>query len=54
MNLARRVRYDILGIYFADTLSARELGSDGRYSRVAPRPGEPGVSSQRVLLDTPV
>ncbi len=52
--LAHRVRYGILGIYLADTLSARELGSDGRYSRVAPRPGEPGVSSQRVLLDTPV
>ena len=35
----------------ADTVLARELRRDGIYSRVKPRPGEPAVSSQAVLLD---
>jgi polyphosphate kinase len=50
--LVRRVRDQILGIYLADTVLARELRRGGIYSRVKPRPGEPAVSSQAVLLDT--
>jgi polyphosphate kinase len=49
--LAHRVRYEILDSYLSDTLSARELLPSGRYRRLAPRPGEPGVSSQSLLLD---
>ena len=50
--LVRRVRDQILGTYLADTVLARELRCDGIYSRVKPRSGEPGVSSQAVLVDT--
>jgi polyphosphate kinase len=50
--LVRRVRDQILETYLSDTVLARELRRDGTYSRVKPRPGEPGVSSQAVLLDT--
>ncbi len=49
--LVRRVRDQILGTYLADTVLARELRREGIYSRVKPRPGEPAVSSQEVLLD---
>ena len=49
--VAHRVRYEILDSYLSDTLSARELLPSGRYRRLAPRPGEPGVSSQSLLLD---
>jgi len=49
--LAQRLRYEILDTYLADTLSARELCVNGRYRRVVPRPGEPGIACQSVLLD---
>jgi len=49
--LAHRV-HDILDVCLADTSSARELRSDGRYVRATPRPGEPVVSCQAVLLQT--
>ena len=49
--LAARVRYEILDVYLLDTLSARELLPDGRYRRVSPRPGEPGLACQSALLD---
>ena len=49
--LAHRVRYEVLDAYLSDTLSARELLPNGRYRRLMPRPGEPGVSSQSLLLD---
>jgi polyphosphate kinase len=49
--LAHRVRYEILDAYLSDTLSARELMANGRYRRLMPRPGEPGISSQSLLLD---
>jgi polyphosphate kinase len=48
-GLAHRVRYEILGTYLADTVSAKELLPNGRYRRVTPRPGEPGISCQAVL-----
>ncbi len=48
-GLARRVRYEILDTYLSDTMSARELLPNGRYRRLTPRPGEPGVSCQAVL-----
>jgi polyphosphate kinase len=49
--LADRLRYEILDAYLLDTLSARELLSSGRYRRVTPRPGEPGVACQSALLN---
>ncbi len=49
--LAHRVRYEILDTYLSDTLSARQLLASGRYRRLAPKPGEPGISSQALLLD---
>ena len=49
--LAHRVRYEILDAYLSDTLSARELLANGRYRRLMPRAGEPGISSQSLLLD---
>jgi polyphosphate kinase len=49
--VAHRVRYEVLDAYLCDTLSARELLSSGRYRRLTPRSGEPGVSSQSLLLD---
>ena len=49
--LADRLRYEILDAYLLDTLSARELLPDGKYRRVTPRPGEPGIACQSALLD---
>jgi polyphosphate kinase len=49
--LAHRVRYEILDTYLSDTLSARELLASGRYRRLKPRQGEPGISAQSLLLD---
>jgi polyphosphate kinase len=49
--LAHRVRYEILDTYLSDTLSARELLASGRYRRLALKTGEPGISSQSLLLD---
>ena len=49
--LAQRIRYEILDAYLSDTLSARELCANGRYRRVRPNPGEPGLSCQSLLLD---
>jgi polyphosphate kinase len=49
--LAHRVRYEILDTYLSDTLSARESLASGRYRRLAPKTGEPGISSQSLLLD---
>jgi polyphosphate kinase len=48
-GLAHRVRYEILDTYLVDTMSAKELLPNGRYRRVTPRPGEPGISCQAVL-----
>jgi polyphosphate kinase len=50
--LAHRLRYEILDTYLADTLSARELMANGRYRRVSPRTGEPGLSCQAAFLDS--
>jgi polyphosphate kinase len=49
--LAHRVRYEILDTYLSDTRSARELLASGRYRRLVPKAGEPGISSQSLLLD---
>ena len=49
--LAQRLRYEILDVYLADTLSARELMANGRYLRVAPSPDESGISCQAAFLD---
>jgi len=52
-GIAHRVRYEILDLYLADNLSARELRSNGRYMRLRPQPGDTGVSCQTVLLGLP-
>jgi polyphosphate kinase len=49
--LAARLRYEILDVYLLDTLSARALMPDGRYRRVTPHPGDPGIACQSALLD---
>jgi polyphosphate kinase len=51
--LARRIRYEILDTYLSDTLSARELLATGRYRRLVPRFGEPGIAAQSCFLDLP-
>lgn len=41
---------EILDLYMADTRKARELGPDGSYRRVEPKPGEEPFSVQDALL----
>ena len=47
----RRHVFGALQECLADNVKARELRADGRYVRVAARPGEPLVDSQLALLD---
>lgn len=47
--LVRRVRDEILAVYLADNVKARELSRDGSYVRALRRPGQREVSSQVVL-----
>jgi polyphosphate kinase len=49
-RIAHRIRYEILDLYLADTLSARELRSNGRYVRVRPAADDAGLSCQQSLL----
>jgi polyphosphate kinase len=49
--LVRRMRDEILALYLADNVKARELMSDGHYGRVS-RPGdEPPISIQQLLAE---
>jgi polyphosphate kinase len=45
-RLRAQVRDGILAVELADTVKARELGSDGSYARVRPLPGEEQLDSQ--------
>lgn len=49
--LIRRIRDEILAVYLADNVKARELLSDGTYERAKLPPGEPPVSAQQLLAD---
>lgn len=49
--LKRHVREEILAIYLADNVKARDLLSDGSYIRAAD-PGSPKVSAQEWLRDS--
>ncbi len=49
-GLAERVYTETLANYLADNTQAWQLGSDGRYTRVAPEEGEAPFAAQQVLL----
>ncbi|HRF48864.1 MAG TPA: polyphosphate kinase 1 [Anaerolineales bacterium] len=48
-RLVRSIRDDILGVYLADNVKARQLKPDGSYARVAPG-DSPVVNAQAILL----
>jgi polyphosphate kinase len=50
-RLIRFLRDDVLAIYLADNVKAREMQPDGLYLRRERGRGEPAVNSQQVLLD---
>ena len=53
VSLPRHVRHlrdDVLGVYLADNVKARELRPDGTYTRIRPAAGEGAVYSQSTLL----
>jgi polyphosphate kinase len=50
-DLIRTLKEEVLDIYLADTVAARQLLPDGRYERVRPRPGESPLNSQVYLLE---
>jgi polyphosphate kinase len=50
-DLIRQVKDQILGAYMADNVKAREMGSDGTYSRRRTRRGSNAVSVQNVLIE---
>ena len=49
-RLIRHLRDDVLAIYLADNVKARELQADGTYRRCAPAEGEAPLNSQAWLL----
>jgi len=49
--LIRRLRDEILALYLADNVKARELQSDGRYERVNRPTDEPPISIQQLLAE---
>lgn len=49
-KLIRHLRDDILETYLADNMRARRMQPDGTYVRIKPKPGEPAVDSQLVLM----
>jgi polyphosphate kinase len=49
-RLARFVRDAVLKTYLFDTSKARMMQSDGRYLRLRPKTGEPGLSCQQWFL----
>jgi polyphosphate kinase len=49
-RLIRHLRDDVLAVYLADTVKARELQADGTYRRRAPAQGEVPLESQARLL----
>ncbi len=44
------IRDKILAVYLADNARARVLQPDGTYVRLRPRPGEPAIDSQEILM----
>jgi polyphosphate kinase len=49
--LVRRLRDEILALYLADNVKARELRSDGQYVRVKRADDEPPISIQQLLAE---
>jgi polyphosphate kinase len=52
--LVRRVKDEILDLYLADDVNARQMQSDGTYVRKRSGPGEKAVDSQARFLSQPV
>jgi polyphosphate kinase len=50
-SLIRRLRDEILTLYLADNVKARELLSDGRYVRIDRPDDEPPISIQQLLAE---
>jgi len=50
-SLVRRLRDEILALYLADNVKARELRSDGQYVRVTRAEDEPPLSIQQLLAE---
>jgi polyphosphate kinase len=50
-ELKQRLISEILGTSLADNVKARQLLQDGRYTRVAPKAGEPRLRSQERFLE---
>jgi len=48
--LVRYLRDEVLGVYLADNVKARQLLPDGTYNCIEPEPGQPLVNSQAWLL----
>jgi polyphosphate kinase len=48
--LVRYLRDEVLGVYLADNVKARQLLPDGTYTCIQPEPGQPLVTSQAWLL----
>jgi polyphosphate kinase len=51
-RLIRFLRDEVLSVYLADNVKAREMLSSGLYVRRERKRGEPAVNSQHVLLET--
>ncbi len=49
-SLCERIQNEILATYFADTVKARRMNSDGSYARIRPKRTGVGVNSQERLL----
>jgi polyphosphate kinase len=50
-SLVRRLRDEVLALYLADNVKARELQSDGRYVRAGRAADEPPISIQQLLAE---
>jgi polyphosphate kinase len=49
-KLVRYLRDEVLAVYLSDNVKARCMSSEGSYTRMAPRDGEPPVNSQTWIL----
>jgi len=48
-QLAKQLK-ELLKLQWRDNVKSSELGPDGRYARVAAKPGEPRVDAQEALM----
>ena len=50
-NIRIAIRDRILAVHLMDTVKARSMQPDGRYVRIEPAPGQPGMDSQRWMAE---